>query len=71
MLATCREICRQYVILVVLTEEITCDQQTLDNRAGFDKNIGKYVHNCMAKSGLLNVQTDLTNRRRKLVTMTA
>lgn len=61
----------QYAILVVLAEEITCDQQTLGNRAGFDKATGTYVIDRMTKSGLLNVQTDPANRRRKLVMMTA
>ncbi len=61
----------QYAILVVLDEETVCDQQTLGNRAGFDKATGTYVIDRMSKSGLLNVETDATNRRRKLVTMTA
>ncbi|MDF7647692.1 winged helix-turn-helix transcriptional regulator [Pantoea sp. Acro-805] len=61
----------QYAILVVLAEEKVCDQQTLGNRAGFDKATGTYVIDRMSKSGLLNVETDATNRRRKLVTMTA
>ncbi|MGK3122562.1 MarR family winged helix-turn-helix transcriptional regulator [Candidatus Pantoea formicae] len=61
----------QYAILVVLAEETVCDQQTLGNRAGFDKATGTYVIDRMSKSGLLNVETDATNRRRKLVTMTA
>ncbi|WP_375602928.1 MarR family winged helix-turn-helix transcriptional regulator [Enterobacter hormaechei] len=61
----------QYAILVVLAEETTCDQQTLGNRAGFDKATGTYVIDRMTKSGLLNVETDPTNRRRKRVTMTA
>lgn len=60
----------QYAILVVLAEETTCDQQTLGNRAGFDKATGTYVIDRMSKSGLLNVQIDPTNRRRKRVTMT-
>jgi DNA-binding MarR family transcriptional regulator len=57
-------------ILVVLAEETTCDQQTLGNRAGFDKATGTYVIDRMSKSGLLTVQTDPDNRRRKLVKMT-
>ena len=61
----------QYAILVVLDEEITCDQQTLGNRAGFDKATGTYVIDRMYKSGLVNVETDANNRRRKLVSMTA
>ena len=61
----------QYAILVVLAEETTCDQQTLGNRAGFDKATGTYVIDRMTKSGLLTVQTDPSNRRRKLVAMTA
>jgi MarR family transcriptional regulator, lower aerobic nicotinate degradation pathway regulator len=61
----------QYAILVVLAEEKVCDQQTLGNRAGFDKATGTYVIDRMSKSGLLKVETDATNRRRKLVTMTA
>ena len=61
----------QYAILVVLAEETTCDQQTLGNRAGFVKATGTYVIDRMTKSGLLNVETDPTNRRRKRVTMTA
>ena len=61
----------QYAILVVLAEETVCDQQTLGNRAGFDKATGTYVIDRMTKSGLLNVQTDPANRRRKRVTMTA
>ncbi|WP_245840122.1 MarR family winged helix-turn-helix transcriptional regulator [Pantoea rwandensis] len=61
----------QYAILVVLAEETVCDQQTLGNRAGFDKATGTYVIDRMSKSGLLKVETDATNRRRKLVTMTA
>lgn len=61
----------QYAILVVLAEETSCDQQTLGNRAGFDKATGTYVIDRMTKSGLLNVETDPTNRRRKRVTMTA
>ncbi|MRE92648.1 MarR family transcriptional regulator [Enterobacter bugandensis] len=61
----------QYAILVVLAEETTCDQQTLGNRAGFDKATGTYVIDRMTKSGLLNVETDPKNRRRKRVTMTA
>lgn len=60
----------QYAILVVLTEETTCDQQTLGNRAGFDKATGTYVIDRMSKSGLLSVVIDSANRRRKLVTMT-
>ncbi|MGG1929082.1 MarR family transcriptional regulator [Enterobacter soli] len=48
----------QYAILVVLAEETTCDQQTLGNRAGFDKATGTYVIDRMTKSGLLTVQTD-------------
>ncbi|MKW16547.1 MarR family transcriptional regulator, partial [Salmonella enterica subsp. enterica] len=51
--------------------ETTCDQQTLGNRAGFDKATGTYVIDRMTKSGLLKVQTDPANRRRKLVSMTA
>jgi len=61
----------QYAILVVLKEETSCDQQTLGNRAGFDKATGTYVIDRMSKSGLLQVQTDPANRRRKLVSMTA
>ena len=61
----------QYAILVVLAEERVCDQQTLGNRAGFDKATGTYVIDRMSKSGLLHVETDATNRRRKLVTLTA
>lgn len=60
----------QYAILVVLAEEISCDQQTLGNRAGFDKATGTYVIDRMTKSGLLQVETDVNNRRRKLVSMT-
>lgn len=60
----------QYAILVVLTEETTCDQQTLGNRAGFDKATGTYVIDRMSKSGLLSVVIDSANRRRKLVTIT-
>ena len=61
----------QYAILVVLAEESACDQQTLGQRAGFDKATGTYVIDRMNKSGLLNVVTDVNNRRRKLVSMTA
>ena len=61
----------QYAILVVLAEESACDQQTLGQRAGFDKATGTYVIDRMNKSGLLNVVTDMNNRRRKLVSMTA
>lgn len=61
----------QYAILVVLAEENVCDQQTLGNRAGFDKATGTYVIDRMTKSGLLQVKTDANNRRRKLVSMTA
>ena len=61
----------QYAILVVLAEETTCDQQTLGNRAGFDKATGTYVIDRMTKSGLLNVEIDPANRRRKRVTLTA
>ncbi len=60
----------QYAILVVLAEEISCDQQTLGNRAGFDKATGTYVIDRMTKSGLLKVEIDERNRRRKLVSMT-
>ncbi|WP_254185907.1 MarR family winged helix-turn-helix transcriptional regulator [Pantoea sp. B270] len=61
----------QYAILVVLAEETICDQQTLGNRAGFDKATGTYLIDRMSKSGLLQVEVDAANRRRKLVTMTA
>lgn len=61
----------QYAILVVLAEETSCDQQTLGLRAGFDKATGTYVIDRMSKSGLLTVETDERNRRRKLVSMTA
>jgi len=61
----------QYAILVVLAEETVCDQQTLGNRAGFDKATGTYVIDRMSKSGLLSVETDTANRRRKKVSMTA
>ncbi|EIV8403585.1 winged helix-turn-helix transcriptional regulator [Escherichia coli] len=61
----------QYAILVVLAEETICDQQTLGNRAGFDKATGSYLIDRMSKSGLLRVEVDADNRRRKLVTMTA
>jgi MarR family transcriptional regulator, lower aerobic nicotinate degradation pathway regulator len=61
----------QYAILVVLAEESACDQQTLGQRAGFDKATGTYVIDRMNKSGLLNVVTDVNNRRRKRVSMTA
>ena len=61
----------QYAILVVLAEESACDQQTLGQRAGFDKATGTYVIDRMNKSGFLNVVTDMNNRRRKLVSMTA
>lgn len=61
----------QYAILVVLEEETICDQQTLGGRAGFDKATGTYLIERMSKSGLINVETDSNNRRRKLVTMTA
>ncbi len=40
-------------------------------RAGFDKATGTYVIDRMSKSGLLTVQTDPDNRRRKLVSMSA
>jgi len=60
----------QYAILVVLAEETECDQQTLGNRAGFDKATGTYLIDRMTKSGLLRVDVDSNNRRRKLVTMT-
>lgn len=61
----------QYAILVVLAEETCCDQQTLGNRAGFDKATGTYVIDRMTKSGLVSAIVDPDNRRRKLVTMTA
>ncbi len=61
----------QYAILVVLAEDHVCDQQTLGNRAGFDKATGTYLIDRMTKSGLLQVETDAGNRRRKLVSMTA
>lgn len=61
----------QYAILVVLAEETRCDQQTLGNRAGFDKATGTYVIDRMNKSGLVTVHIDPDNRRRKLVSMTA
>lgn len=61
----------QYAILVVLAEQGSSDQQTLGNRAGFDKATGTYVIDHMSKNGLLSVVTDAANRRRKLVTMTA
>lgn len=61
----------QYAIQVVLAEETLCDQQTLGNRAGFDKATGAYIIECMSKSGLLTVKTVSANRRRKLVSMTA
>lgn len=61
----------QYAILVVLAEEQTCDQQTLGQRAGFDKATGTYVIDRMSKGGLVTVETDEANRRRKLVSMTA
>ncbi|WP_380178271.1 MarR family winged helix-turn-helix transcriptional regulator [Kalamiella sp. sgz302252] len=60
----------QYAILVVLAEDGECDQQTLGNRAGFDKATGTYIIDRMRKNGLLNVVTDSANRRRKLVSMT-
>jgi len=60
----------QYAILVVLAEETCCDQQTLGNRAGFDKATGTYVIDRMTKSGLVSVKVDPDNRRRKLVSMT-
>lgn len=60
----------QYAILVVLAEETICDQQTLGNRAGFDKATGSYLIDRMSKGGLLRVEVDADNRRRKLVTMT-
>lgn len=60
----------QYAILVVLAEETLCDQQTLGNRAGFDKATGTYIIDRMSKSRLLSVKTDPGNRRRKLVSMT-
>ncbi|WP_455815210.1 MarR family winged helix-turn-helix transcriptional regulator [Pseudomonas graminis] len=60
----------QYAILVVLAEETCCDQQTLGNRAGFDKATGTYVIDRMSKSGLISVEVDPANRRRKLVSMT-
>ncbi len=61
----------QYAILVVLAEQTSCDQQTLGNRAGFDKATGTYVIDQMTKSGMVSVVTDAANRRRKLVSMTA
>jgi len=60
----------QYAILVVLEEETICDQQTLGNRAGFDKATGSYLIDRMSKGGLLCVEVDADNRRRKLVKMT-
>lgn len=60
----------QYAILVVLAEMDSCDQQTLGNRAGFDKATGTYLIDKMSKSGLIATQTDPANRRRKIVTMT-
>lgn len=61
----------QYAVLVVLEEQTTCDQQTLGNRAGFDKATGTYIIDQMTKNGLVSVMTDPDNRRRKLVSMTA
>lgn len=61
----------QYAILVVLAEESCCDQQTLGNRAGFDKATGTYLIDRMSKSGLISVEIDPANRRRKKVRMTA
>lgn len=60
----------QYAILVVLAEEIACDQQTLGSRAGFDKATGTYLIDRMNKNDLVRVETDVTNRRRKLVSLT-
>lgn len=60
----------QYAVLVVLAEESLCDQQTLGNRAGFDKATGTYIIDRMSKRGLLTVVADPDNRRRKLVSMT-
>lgn len=61
----------QYAILVVLAEMDSCDQQTLGNRAGFDKATGTYLIDKMSKSGLIATQVDPENRRRKIVTMTS
>lgn len=61
----------QYAILVVLEEQTSCDQQTLGLRAGFDKATGTYVIDQMTKNGLVVVEVDAANRRRKLVSMTA
>ncbi|WP_236722713.1 MarR family winged helix-turn-helix transcriptional regulator [Pantoea latae] len=61
----------QYAILVVLAEESRCDQQTLGSRAGFDKATGTYLIDRMSKSGLISVEIDPANRRRKQVSMTA
>lgn len=61
----------QYAILVILAEVEKCDQQTLGQRAGFDKATGTYVIERMTRSGLIVTEVDNANRRRKLVAMTA
>ena len=60
----------QYAVLVVLAEEGSCDQQTLGQRAGFDKATGTYIIDRMSKAGLVTVETDASNRRRKQVSLT-
>lgn len=60
----------QYAILVVLAEMESCDQQTLGSRAGFDKATGTYVIDRMTQAGLIVTDSDPTNRRRKLVSLT-
>lgn len=60
----------QYASLVVLAELGTCDQQTLGNRAGFDRATGSYLVERMVERGLIDAVTDPANRRSKLICLT-
>jgi DNA-binding MarR family transcriptional regulator len=58
-------------VLAILDADGRLDQQTLGERGGFDKSTCGYLVDRMHQAGLVRADVDPTNRRRKLISLTA
>ena len=61
----------QFGVLAILDADGPLDQQTLGERGGFDKSTCGYLIDRMHQAGLVRADVDPTNRRRKLISLTA
>lgn len=61
----------QFAVLAILGAGGRLDQQTIGERGGLDKSTCGYLVDRMHQAGLVHADVDPTNRRRKLISLTA